>query len=226
MAMSLSSQLSSTPGLDGIVSIDAHQRIQIVDQLRAFQILAQSDANSPEYKIITIAMQCSNLQRQAELADQLNLSKTEIVRLTEENRKIADELTTKQMKEDSDSLRLEERNQGIQWIAFGVLFPPAIIPGLGLGIPKLIMPGSEAMSKREEAMEFYKIFHPNASLTECYQHVKETPVRYNLSMYRERIEEFREQNPGSTYSAFIQSITQLIDQQVANRKPRNPHRIR
>lgn len=180
MAIALTNQVLNNSALTGIISVDENQRIRIVDQGRAMQILAQSDANSPEYRIIQVAMQLSNFQQQEDLRTRVDLGEREITRLATENSRIVDELTTMQMREDSDSLRAAERNDGIidlvTTIPFSVICPLMLVVGPAKAIMKICIPGSEAMRQRERLMERYRVSHPDASLTEAYTYAKEHPL--------------------------------------------------
>ncbi len=210
MSVSLASQVLNTPALNGIISVDASQRISIDDRARAMQILAQCDANSPEYRIIQVSMQLSNFQQQEDLTARVNLGEREVVRLQNDNRRISDNLTSRQMNDDRNRLRSEERMDGFGDLALTIpmtlVFPPALIIGPIMGLSKILTPGSFEMRRRERELELYKSFHPNASLTEAYTYITEHPPKHNEEVYGKYLGRFRQNHPNGTYAEFIQYL--------------------
>ncbi|NDD99026.1 hypothetical protein EB008_01880 [bacterium] len=214
MAVALSERVLDNPTLNSVLFIDQEGQIQIRDQNRAVEVLLLSDANSIEHKIVQIAMNLSLSRENASLNERVALGEKQILHLLEENTKIQDELTTKQMQEDAKALRAAEIKEGILDILtaplfivvhpFFMLFKPII------GACKILIPGSFAMRTRLNEMELYKTFHPNASLTESYNYVKENPLNRDPDNYTPLIERFKANHPEGTYQECVRYIKEKL----------------
>jgi hypothetical protein len=217
MAVALSERVLDNPTLNSVLFIDQEGQIQIRDQNRAVEVLLLSDANSIEHKIVQIAMNLSLSRENASLNDRVALGEKQILRLLEENTKIQDELTTKQMQEDAKALRAAETKEGILDILSTPLFivvPPFMLFKPIIGACKILIPGSCAMRMRLKEMELYKTFHPNASLTESYNYVKENPLNRDPDNYTPLIERFKANHPEGTYQECVRYIKEKLRPQT------------
>lgn len=52
-------------------------------------------------------------------------------------------------------------------------------------------------------MKLYRIFNPNASLTEVYTYVKNHPLKHAAREYAKYVDRFREENPNGSYADFV-----------------------
>lgn len=214
MTVTLYDQIQANNTLRGVLTVDADQRLRVADRNKALLILAQADTNSVEYRLVQVAMQIINFQEQDELAAKVRMGELEIRNLQGENRRISDELTTKQIREDSDQLRAAETRDGVVWLATTIpltfFIPPIIFIGPIIGLTKILTPGSKAMRHRETEMELYKAFHPTASLTEIYSYVKANPLNYDLLKLLSCKDAFLSVNPNGTYEEFVQYVVSQL----------------
>lgn len=213
MAVALSERVLGNPTLHSVLFVDQAGQIQIRDQNRAVEVLLLFDANSVEHKIVQIAMNLSLSRENASLSERVTLGETEILRLLEENTKIQDELTTRQMKDDAAALSAAERKDGILDILatpIYIVVPPIMLLKPIMGACKILIPGSEAMRARLREMEVYKTFHPNASLTESYTYVKENPLKYDSELYTPLIERFKGSHPEGTYQEWVLYVKEQL----------------
>ncbi|MEX1013404.1 MAG: hypothetical protein WDZ27_06885 [Waddliaceae bacterium] len=194
--------------LNDLISIDQEGQITINNREEALRVLWTHEANSVEYRAIQIAFQIMNCNDQDALKEQIDMSKREIKRLLDENREIRDELTLKQIKEDAAALSKAERNSGIIDILLTPLcvIKPDLMFNPITGLYKILVPGSKAMKERNQLLKVYQTFHPNASLYEAYNYVKDNPLKCDFSFYSPHIEEFQSENTEGTYKEWVNYV--------------------
>lgn len=199
--------------LHAVLSFDEEEGVKIEDEKEAIKILLTFDANSIEYKVVQLALQTMNIKNQDALKERIDMGEKEIKRLVDENTKIKDKLTLYQIKEDAAALSAAERKEGVLDILSTPIFivvPPMLLINPLMGLCKILVPGSDAMRKREQELKLYQTFQPHASLTEAYNYVKNNPLKYNSIQYTPLIEKFQEEHPEGSYEEWVSYLEKKL----------------
>lgn len=232
--MSLSS-LSQYAILNNVISQDEQGLFVVEDSLAAMKILMTSDANSPVYKVVTVALQIHNMREQAKLKENqedmqkiiadgrvkvLDLEKT----LQESQDKVkelqtnVDDLQAKEeMRECELGYQEKAKNESWKRIGVGALLTAGVIttlPGICFLVHGIVTFNNkpEDVQWMQDKIELYRKFYAEASFAEAFNYVKENPPKFSKldSEKFDSIEVYKKANPEATFKDFEDYIFKKI----------------